>query len=443
MTEKSHDSFPPGLLRTILVLVLGLISAIYYLHKNVDRFPAANSSAMMSMTPIVPSLPAKAAVSPSPVIRQLTIERNQTFSELMQSQGLDGITINDIFESARDVYNLSRIGAGKNMTITLTPEMAFSSLEYAIDPLQKLIIRKVDNQIRAEMQKYTPEVQVHELGGNIQGSLYSSIDKLGEGDELVMRFAEIFEWDVDFFKDLQAGDTFKIVYEKQTVNGGSFGYGRILGAELVNKGHTYTAIGYQRGSNWEFFSPDGKAMKKAFLATPLKFTRISSGFSSHRFHPVLKTYRPHYGIDYAAPTGTPVRAIGKGRVVSAGWAGGAGKMIKLQHDKEITTAYCHLSRFAAGISRGASVSQGQIIGYVGATGLATGPHLDFRFMKNGKYVNFLSIRSPQAEPLSSSEIARFQQSTSNIVAQLESVKLLQPAADIASAGFPNSIQLTQ
>ena len=431
MTDKSQSYFPPGLLKTILVLVLGLASVTFYLQKNLKQIPAATAPTMMGMTGVVPSLPEKATVAP-PVVHQITIKKKQTFGQLMQEQGFDASTIQAVFDSARDVYNLSKIGAGKNMTLTMTPELEFASLEYAIDPLQTLIVKKAEDEISAEMRTYTTQTNVHELGGTINGSLYNSIDKLGEEDELVIRFADIFEWDVDFFKDLQAGDTFRIVYEKQTVNGESYGYGKVLGAELVNKGHAYTAIGYQRGANWEFFSPDGKAMKKAFLAAPLKFTRISSGFTSARYHPVLKRFRAHYGIDYAAPTGTPVRAIGKGRVVSAGWAGGAGKMIKLQHDKEITTAYCHLSRFASGIRAGASVSQGQVIGYVGITGLATGPHLDFRFMKNGKYVNFLSIHSPQAEPLSKAEIAKFQAATSLMATRLEAVKLNEPPPDIAA-----------
>src|SRR5262249_50903186 len=156
------------------------------------------------------------------------------------------------------------------------------------------------------------------------GSLYNSINQLGEGDELVSSFADIFEWDVDFFKDLQPGDTFRIIYEKQTIQGQDYGYGKILAAQLITKGHEYSAIGYQHARNWEYFSPDGKAMKKAFLAAPLKFSRISSGFTSSRYHPILHTYRAHLGIDYAAPVGTPVRAIGKGVVTLAGWGGGGG-----------------------------------------------------------------------------------------------------------------------
>jgi murein DD-endopeptidase MepM/ murein hydrolase activator NlpD len=327
--------------------------------------------------------------------------------------------------------------------ITTDPANQFSKLEYSIDPFQKLVVSRIDETIHAMIEKYNATVQVDDLGGEIRGSLYSTIDRLGEEDELVIRFAEIFEWDVDFFKDLQAGDTFRIVYEKQFVNGRPLGYGNILAAELTNKGKLYQAIGYQRGKNWEYFSPDGKAMKKAFLASPLKFTRISSGFNPRRYHPVLKRYRPHYGIDYAAPAGTPVRSIGKGKIILAGWAGGAGRTVKVQHDREITTVYCHLSRFASGVRAGSSVSQGQVIGYVGSTGLATGPHLDFRFLKNGKYVNFLSIKSPQAAPLSSAEIAEFQGATSGIVAKLQSVEIQADQPDIAEFVSPSGAHFTE
>ena len=433
-------------MKTFLLLVLALLSTIYYLQKDLLKKVEPHSKVMMAMTPLVPSFPITPAVlepkKTAPVVKEVVIAKNQTFSELMQMNGIDNETIQQIFDSSRDVYNLSRIAMGRNMTIMMTPQMVFSRLEYSIDPLQTLIISKNDEEIRAEMQKLTPEVTVHELGGYIEGSLYSTIDRLGEGDELVIRFAEIFEWDVDFFKDLQAGDSFRMIYERTSVEGTTLGYGKILAAELVNKGQTYTALGYQRGANMEYFSADGKAMKKAFLAAPIKFSRISSGFTTRRYHPILKKYRPHYGTDYAAPTGTPVRTIGKGRVIFAGWAGGAGKTIKIEHDREITTVYCHLSRFGDSIRKGASVSQGQVIGYVGSTGLSTAPHLDFRFMKNGKYVNFLSIKSPQAEPLSNAEIVQFKVSTAAIAARLLNVSLQKPNVEFAYLS-PNPLQLSE
>lgn len=439
MREDSNRRYPLWSYHAAVFGLIALSFFFYLAHRDLVQKPTIQPKAtFMSITPITPTLSFKS--KPEPSVKEVLIEKNQTFSEVMESQGFDSETILQIYEDARDVYNLARIGAGRTLVITKTPDDRFSKLEYAIDPFQKLVVSNIDNAFHAEMERYSADVAVHELGGEIQGSLYSTIDRLGEEDELVIRFAEIFEWDVDFFKDLQAGDTFRIVYEKQFVRGEPYGYGKILAAELVNKDRVYQAVGY--GKNWEYFSPDGKAMRKAFLASPLKFNRISSRFTTRRYHPVLKRYRPHYGIDYAAPAGTSVRAIGKGNVILAGWAGGAGKTVKIQHDRAITTVYCHLSRFAKGVRAGAPVSQGQIIGYVGSTGLATGPHLDFRFMKNGKYVNFLSIKSPQAEPLTSAEVAQFKTDSATIFAQLQNVKIRSAEPEIASLPS-NSLHFTK
>jgi len=376
----------------------------------------------MSISPIVPEL-IFAPRGPELTTKQIEISRNQTFSEVMLSSGVDPETTQQIYDSAKSIYNLGRIQAGNVITVVSAGSAGFERVEYSIDPLQTLVVSKGEGLMKAELLHRSVETKVQELGGTIVGSLYASIARLGEKDELVIDFADIFEWDVDFFTDLQEGDSFRIIYEKKYIEGESIGYGEILAAELTNKGKVYRAIGYERDGKREYFSPDGKAMKKAFLAAPLKFSRISSGFTKSRYHPILKSRRPHYGIDYAAPTGTPVRTIGNGKVISAGWAGGAGKMIKIQHDREISTIYCHLSRFASGIRPGASVSQGQVIGYVGSTGLATGPHLDFRFTKNGKYINFLSLKVPQAQSLSKDEVAQFKIVSADVMKHLELVRI--------------------
>lgn len=416
--------------RILFVLLLIFGSAYYHLRYNFNK-PDASATAQASLIPIPSMTKPKAPSMPTRVTTQVAIAKNQTFSDLMKQNGFDNQTIQEVFESTRDVYNLNQIHAGKNVVLTSNTGNIFSGLEYAIDPTQTLVIRRDEAGIKSEIRKYDPERRVEQLGGVITGSLYATIDRLGGDDQLVMDFADIFEWDVDFFKDLQAGDTFRIVYEANYIQGQPLGNGKILAAQLTNRGRTYTALGFQSDQGWAYFSPDGKAMKKAFLAAPLKFSRISSGFTTSRYHPILHSYRAHYGIDYAAPYGTPVRAIGHGTVLSAGWAGGAGKMIKIQHSKEISTIYCHLSRFAPGIKNGASVSQGQVIGYVGATGLATGPHLDFRFLKNGKYVNFLTVKGMQSEPLAASEIQSFQQATISTAMQLLAVPLKDPFSDMA------------
>jgi len=438
------NKFFRNLLRVLTLLILTIASGYWHLYQNQNSTPTTNEAAI---APVIPSFhlekakPQPPASEPENIVTNIPIGKNQTFGQLMGSLGFDPLTTQEICEKTRVVYNLNQIRAGKSLVVVKTPENDFSRLEYCIDPTQKLIVKKDESGVEAEMQTYTPDVQVRELGGEIQGSLYNSINRIGEGDELVSSFADIFEWDVDFFKDLQPGDTFRIIYEKQTIQGQDYGYGKILAAQLINKGREYSAIGYQHGKNWEYFSSDGKAMKKAFLAAPLKFSRISSGFTSSRYHPILHAYRAHLGIDYAAPVGTPVRAIGKGVVTLAGWGGGGGKTIKIQHSKEITTQYCHLSKFAPGIRNGASVSQGQVIGYVGSTGLSTGPHLDFRFMKNGKYVNFLTVKGQQAEPLSSSEFADFKAATKGTAAKLQAIPISEPQPEIASS--TNGLQFNE
>jgi Membrane proteins related to metalloendopeptidases len=437
--------YPIRIQQILLLLVILAISGIYYYQSHT---PKSNPDKVtyLALTPLVPELPQASQVPPpppKPATTSVEIQKNQTFSELMQVQGFDTATIQEILDSSRDVYNLGQINAGKTMEITTGPDGAFAKLKYEIDPFRTLEVTNTDNGMTVNMIQHSTDIQIASLGAFIDGSLYNTIDHLGEGDELVVRFADIFEWDVDFFKDLQEGDSVRILYEKKFVEGRPYGYGRILAAELDTKGKTYKAIGFQRGQNWEFFSPDGKAMKKAFLAAPLKFSRITSGFTSHRFHPILGYYRPHYGIDYAAPTGTPVRSIGRGTVVLAGWAGGSGKAIKIQHNKEISTVYSHLSRFASGIRAGATVTQGQVIGYVGMTGLATGPHLDFRYLKNGQYVNFLTVKkSVQDDPLGSVELARFEENAPQVSQQLIAIPLQRPASGLAYTP-PVSLQLSE
>ena len=421
---------PLPLYRILLFLLLTLGSAYFYFLRDAkDESPVRPT--MMAIAPIIPDLQ---IIQPAPTLTTQTvpIPKNETFTDLMKDSGFDAPTVQSIYDSAKPKYDLARIQAGNSLIITTGTDHSFSKLEYEIDPIQTLVVRNLDGMMNAELARRQVEMRVQELGGFIKDSLYATIDRLGEEDQLVIDFADIFEWDVDFFKDLQEGDSFRIVYERQYVDGEPGGYGKILAAELTNKGRAITALGFHRGNKFEFFSPDGKAMRKAFLASPLKFSRIASGFTRSRYHPILKRYRPHYGIDYAAPAGTSVRAIGSGKVILAGWAGGAGKTIKLQHNKEIATVYCHLSRFAAGVAKGRSVSQGQVIGYVGSTGLATGPHLDFRYLRNGRYINFLSIKSPQAEPLSASELDVFRTASVEIGTRLAAVEMAKVPLEIAS-----------
>jgi murein DD-endopeptidase MepM/ murein hydrolase activator NlpD len=260
----------------------------------------------------------------------------------------------------------------------------------------------------SEIRTIPSETETAGVSGTIKGSLFESVIAGGEKPELAMRLAEIFGWDLDFYTDPRPGDTFRIVVEKKKLtNGETAAYGRILVAEYNNAGCPYRAVLFHDVTGHPaYFTPDGKAMKKAFLHSPLKFAAaITSHFSAHRFHPILKEYRPHLGIDYAAPIGTPVQTIGDGRVTFAGRKGGAGNLIEIQHTNGYTTYYMHLSRVL--VHAGQHVEQGQRIGLVGMTGLATGPHLDFRIQQRGQFLNFERLGLPTADPVSKRDWSEF------------------------------------
>jgi murein DD-endopeptidase MepM/ murein hydrolase activator NlpD len=264
---------------------------------------------------------------------------------------------------------------------------------------------------------------VLQLGGVVRSSLFESMRDLGERPELVYSFADIFAWDFDFSKQTRPGDEFRMVYEKFFDKDGFVRYGRILAAEYraSNKNHTAVWFEDQNGKG-DFFTPDGNSVRRAFLKAPLKFTRISSRYTKARLHPVLHITRPHEGVDYAAPIGTPVWAVANGQVVYTGWSGGFGRLVKIKHSNGVVSFYGHLSRYASGLRVGQMIDQKQLIGYVGMSGLATGPHLDFRLQKNGRFMDPLSVRMDTGEPISARALPRFNQVRDMRLAELRAAE---------------------
>jgi len=343
----------------------------------------------------------------------------EPFHAALEDMGVDPPTSVQIAAVAQKSFDLRRFRAGNKISIARGILGDLREVHYRIDTDNELIIsspappdpllagaQRPD--FRAEIHKISSETETTGVSGTIQGSLFESVLDSGERPELAMRLADIFAWDLDFYTDARPGDTFRIVVEKKRLaNGETASYGRILLAEYNNAGHPYRAVLFHDASGRPaYFTPDGKAMKRAFLHSPLKFAAaISSHFSTHRYHPILKEYRPHLGIDYAAPTGTPVQTIGDGRVTFAGRKGGAGNLITVQHANGYTTYYMHLSRVL--VRTGQHVEQGQRIGLVGMTGLATGPHLDFRIQQHGKFLNFERLGLPTADPVSRREWNEF------------------------------------
>jgi murein DD-endopeptidase MepM/ murein hydrolase activator NlpD len=255
--------------------------------------------------------------------------------------------------------------------------------------------------------------------GRIEGSLYQSMDRSGATQELIANYTKLFDWTVDFFH-LQEGDSFRVVHEEVWIDGRPGPARQVQAAELRHKGKSYYGFMWKTSDGKaQYYNEKGESMKRRYLKAPLDYTRISSGFAKRRFHPVLRINRPHLGIDYAAPTGTPIRAIGDGTVTEAGYKGGNGNFVRIRHNKTHETGYLHMSRIGKGIRKGTRVQQGQVIGYVGSTGLATGPHLCFRFWENGVQVNPSRIQTPPSDPLPAAEKQQFMVRRDSLMQQLK------------------------
>ena len=283
-----------------------------------------------------------------------------------------------------------------------------SALRVVLDPRTELHLERGADGITVERQQLPLVSEVVRIEGEITSSLFGAVEAAGGEPELAVRLAEIFQWDIDFFRDLRKDDRFVVVADRRTVDGVFFDYGTIFAARFVNDGRTLHAIAYPDADGViGYYDLDGSPLRKQFLRSPLKFSRITSRFSLKRFHPVLKRNMPHYGIDYGAPTGTPVRVTASGRVTFVGRKGGAGNMVTVRHANGYETNYLHLSRYGSDIRRGVRVTQGDVVGYVGSTGWSTGPHLDYRVKLNGRWINPLSISSPPADPLPEEMLERY------------------------------------
>jgi murein DD-endopeptidase MepM/ murein hydrolase activator NlpD len=347
------------------------------------------------------------------------VPSRRPFAVFLNGLGIDSPTTARLVASAQPVFDLRRLRAGNEFDIGRSVLGELRELRYNIDSDRVLSIAPSGDAFHSEIETIPSHTDEVGVSGQVEGSLFQAVTDAGEKPELAMRLAEIFGWDLDFYTDPRPGDTFRVVVEKKTLaNGEIAAYGRILAAEYNNAGHAYRAILFRGPTGAPaYYTPDGKSMKKAFLHSPLKFAApITSHFSLHRFHPILKEYRPHLGIDYGAPTGTPVQTIGDGRVIFAGMKGGDGNLVKVQHSNGYTTYYMHLSRIL--VRNGERVEQGQRIGLVGMTGLATGPHLDFRIEQRGQFLNFERLPLPPSDPVSRRDWAAFAAARDHALAEL-------------------------
>lgn len=353
------------------------------------------------------------------------LKPGETLSAIFSNQDLSSDDLNSIIKVSSLYVDLNQLQAGDPYKIKV---MEGSSLEfqYEMKDLDGILtVSKKDDEYRADWKPISYETRIVKISSPIQSSLFTTIGEMGEQPDLAVRLAEIFAWEIDFFKDLKNDDEVQVIVEKKYRHGQFVKYGNILAARIVNQGKNKVAILYPDDNGREFYySEEGQSLKKKFLRAPLRYTRISSGYSLHRFHPLHKKFMPHLAIDYAAPPGTPVLSVGDGRVVWAAYKGSNGNLVRIRHDSQYETYYLHLSRFAKGIRNGSRVGQGQVIGYVGATGAATGPHLDFRLKKNGQFINPLDLKFPPHEQLPREEMARFRLIADYMVGQMDLVKVL-------------------
>ena len=405
-----------------IVAVIGLCLCSLVAAKFVkDPPPAAAQAVPVVAAP--PTAQSPAPKAPAQVTEKIQVRPGESLSLLFRRRGLSPGELHQLINTQPLGPRLKNIFPGHQLTFSTDAQNRLVKLTYSPGPLDKLEFTRVGEGFRGLEVIAEPERIPVYRHGVIQHSLFVASQRAGLDDSLIMRLARIFQWDIDFVLDIRAGDEFHVLFEELRLDGNFIGYGDILAAEFINQGESHRAALYAGvGEDRSYYTPEGRNVRKTFLRTPVSFTRISSNFNLNRKHPLWKSSMPHLGIDYAAPKGTPILASGKGRVVEASRTAANGNYIVIRHGEQFVTKYLHMSRFAAGMRVGASVQQGQTIGYVGATGWATGPHLHYEFLVNGVHRNPRTVKLPQADPVPAEEFGRFSETALPLFAQLDGFK---------------------
>lgn len=406
----------PKVLRWLLPVGLSLFAAgLVFTTKNLEAYnnspyplpPTLRFDARITLPNEASSLISRARV---PV--EFKLLRGETVADVFGKLGLQGVEVRDATNALASKVNLRGLRAGNEYSAFFNPDSSLNSFEMTLAGSGRVQMVRAGDEWRSDWQPFERRIEVRSVRGTLEGSFEESIRKAGGPSALAYRLADVFQWDLDFTKDLRRGDKFEILYQEVRLDGQFHEVGTILGVAYDNQGRLHEA--YRYGDSGVYYDGDGRPMRKMFLRSPLRYSRVTSMFSHRRFHPVLKQYRPHYGVDYGAPVGTPVLVTAGGVVTSAGWDRGGGNVVKVQHPGGYTTAYLHLSRFAKGIRSGARVKQGDVIAFTGATGLASGPHLDYRVKLGNQWIDPLSLKSVRDEPIPSSQLASFRSWRDNV-----------------------------
>jgi murein DD-endopeptidase MepM/ murein hydrolase activator NlpD len=382
--------------------------------------PTVTPAAPIATTKEATAAKEVAAAKKEPGHRQVVVAKGDTLSTLFEKVGLPASTVAEVVGSDKKAKQFTQLKRGQLLEFELSPEGELLSLHSKVSDLDTIRLTKASTGFAFERETSKPVTREAYAHGVIKNSLSQSAARAGLSHSQTMDMASIFGYDVDFAQDIRQGDEFDIIYEQRVLNGKVIGTGGILAARFTNRGKTYTAVRYtNKQGNSNYYTADGNSMRKAFIRTPVDFARISSRFSMGRKHPILNKIRAHKGVDYAAPRGTPIKAAGDGKVTLAGRRGGYGNTVIIQHGNSYTTLYGHMQGFAKGIKTGGSVKQGQVIGYIGTTGLSTGPHLHYEFQVNGVHVDPLGQKLPMADPIAKAEKQRFNQLSQPLMAKMD------------------------
>lgn len=355
------------------------------------------------------------------VVVEEKIKKNEFLADILLAYNVPVKLINQLAAIPRNVFDVRKIAANKKYTLICSPDSLKTARAFVYEPNAiDYVVFTFNDSLRVNVCQRDVTVEERSISGVIQSSLSQTINEMGISHELTNKFVDIFAWQVDFTR-LQKGDVFKLIYEEVQVEGQPIGVRNISGIYFEHFGSGHYAVPFDQGNGLDYFDEEGKSLRKALLKYPIEFTRISSRYTGRRFHPVQKVFKAHLGTDFAAPTGTPIRAVGDGLVEEAQYKSNNGNYVKIRHNSTYTTQYLHMSRIQDGVRAGTRIRQGQVIGYVGSTGLATGPHLCYRFWKNGVQVDALRVDLPASEPITAEYKDAYEQAKAAVIVRLDAI----------------------
>ena len=411
-------SLKPSFLNPFFCALLGLImfSVTSCTNSAENEIEAVNAEAMVNSQKLADELETVMTVEEE---YPHVLDRNEVIYTYLTQQGVPPIDVIEMVKAAKPVKNLSYLRPGVRFHIEQDTEGNLTEVRFRFSALEKLIVKKEQDKWVADETREEVEIKLVSYLGKVETTLWESAREANMNPYLIVAMAEIFGWEVDFNREVRVGDSWRITAEEKMVKGQHVGWGSVLAAEYINEGEVHKAVLFRlEGEDMGYYTLEGENLRKMFLKSPLRFGRVTSRFNRRRFHPKLKIYRAHNGVDYGAPIGTPVRSVADGVVTFAQYSGGGGKVLKVRHNSTYRTAYKHLSRYAKGVRRGFHVKQGQIIAYTGNTGLSTGPHLHYEFFVNGRFVDPLRQKFPSADPISAEHKNLFFNQSKLMVAKL-------------------------